>query len=56
MGGERGSGKSVLAVRHNDIYIYIYIYIYISNPKVMNHQFWITLFFSFFHIYIYIYI
>ena len=26
-GGERGSGRSVLAARHDDIYIYIYIYI-----------------------------
>ena len=28
--GERGSGISVLAARHDDIYIYIYIYMQIS--------------------------
>ena len=27
--GRRGSGKSVLAIWHDDIYIYIYIYIYV---------------------------
>ena len=37
--GERGSGISVLAARHDDnddIYIYIYIYIYISVQKVIT--------------------
>ena len=44
--GERGSGKAVLAARHDDgdIYIYIYIYIYIHT------------YYYIYPIYIYIYI
>ena len=38
--GERGSGISVLAARHDDddIYIYIYIYIYIKKLLLDNLQ------------------
>ena len=32
--GERGSGTSVRAARHDDIYIYIYIYIYIGKLEI----------------------
>ena len=31
IGGERRSGRFVLAVQHDHIYIYIYIYIYVGR-------------------------
>ena len=53
MGGERGSGRSMLAAQHDDdnddlsIYIYIYIYMYVYIHICT---------YAFIHEYIYIYI
>ena len=36
--GERGSGISVLAARHDDDDIYLYIYIYIYAPDQLKAE------------------